>query len=251
MKKTLITLLALAGVACGATAGDYEYMDPTIDSGTYTLKTENWTTGDSTLYNYLYGVFVEGGTLTFNLNIHYAGGSCGHYQALLHVGQKDTGFSIYANGTTNLIVSSKNVTSAEQELANTGLVSGANTVAITLTGNNIDQTAAVTFVVNGTAYDNAANASGEKDVKDLKWSDMGWNTNNGEAAKYSINNVAPGWANYSSNEGELNKAAAITTLTSGSVSFTQGLGAVILPEPATATLSLLALAGLAVRRRRK
>ncbi len=40
MKKTLIALMALTGVAIGA-----------VESGSYTLKMDQWTTGDSTLYD--------------------------------------------------------------------------------------------------------------------------------------------------------------------------------------------------------
>ncbi len=238
MKKTLIALLALAGVAAAAEP-TWSYDDPTIQAGSYTLKMDNWTTGDSTLYDYLYGVFVEGGTLTFNLNINYTGSNCGYYQALLHVGKKDTGFSIYANGGPNLIVSEKHNTGVGYEFS-TDMGTGDHVVTITLQGDATTRKADVSVVVDsGTELTK---------VDSLDWAKMEWDTASGEAAKYSINNVAPGWENYNDN----NKAANSTTLQSGSVAYTVGTGkAYLVPEPATATLSLLALAGLAARRRRK
>ena len=241
MKKTLIALMALAGVAAAA---EWVYETPTITSGSYELKMDNWTTGDSTLYDYLYGVFVEGGTLTFNLDINYTGTNCSHYQALLHVGQQNTGFSIFANGGPNIIVSPKHSTDGGYELS-TNLGTGSSTVAITLAGNAQTQQATATATVNGKAINESVT---------LSWDAMDWNTNNGEAAKYSINKVAPGYSgNYENkpNAETLIRPANTTTLTSGSVAFTAGTGkAILVPEPATATLSLLALAGLCARRRR-
>ena len=241
MKKTLIALMALAGVA---SAAEWVYETPTITSGSYELKMDNWTTGDSSLYGYLYGVFVEGGTLTFNLGINYTGTNCGHYQALLHVGQQNTGFSIFANGGPNIIVSPKHATNDAYELS-TNLGTGSSTVAITLAGNAQTQQATVTATVNGKAINDSVT---------LSWDAMGWNTNDGEAAKYSINKVAPGYSNNYDDKPDnqtLIRPANTTTLTSGSVTFAAGTGkAILVPEPATATLSLLALAGLCARRRR-
>lgn len=261
MKKTLIALMALAGAAFG----EVQYGPTTVDSGTYTINMDAAsTTKDSTLYDYLYGVFVEGGTLTLNLNINYAGGDAGAYQTLLHVGRKDTGFTIFANGKTNLIVSELHKTEAENELQASGsaLKEGANTVSITLTGNAETKTAAVSFVINNTPFANAVGTDGKKDVRDLSWDTMVWDTalsySVGDAkydekdtqnAKYSVNTAAPGWTKFDGNS--LVKEATVTTLTSGSATFTTGTGPVIVPEPTTATLSLLALAGLAARRRRR
>lgn len=229
MKKTLIALMALAGVAVGA-----------VESGSYTLKTDQWTTGDSTLYDYLNGVFNEGGTLTFDLVVSYTGSNCNAYQALLHVGAVDTGFSIYANGGPHVIVSEKHDTSDVHELQATGAEFAAkenNTLTVTLTG-IAKGTAAVSFTLNGVEYANdTVNEKGQKDVLDLTWDSMNWSTTEAERNKYSVNCKAPGYGSA--------QVAQSTRLVSGSATYTA------IPEPTTATLSLLALAGLAVRRRRK
>ncbi len=218
MKKTIVALMALAGIAAAA-----------VESGSYTLKMDNWTTNDATLYNYLNGVFNEGGTLTFDLVVNYTGNNCGAYQTLLHVGQYNTGFSIYANGGPNIIVSEKHNTDVKYELSDVIFETGDNTISVTLTGIAQGQ-AAVSFVKGDKTY-----AAGS--TSNLSWSAMGWNTTNGEAHKYSVNYGAPGYSTLT--------PATVTKLVSGSATYQAA------PEPATATLSLLALAGLAARRRRR
>ena len=227
MKKTLIALMTLAGIACGA-----ETVTPTINSGRYTLNMSSaYTLHAPELYNYLYGVFVEGGTLTFDLNIAYTGASATATEALLHVGGEGTGLSIYAINGTSLQICEKNDTSLGSTIA-AGLTEGTSAVAITLTGNANTKTADVSVSVNG----------GDTIVgtTSLSWSTMNWNTTTDDYGrqcdKYSVNCKAPGW--------ETHQVASITKLTSGTATYKA------IPEPATATLSLLALAGLCARRRR-
>ena len=236
MKKTLIALMALAGVA---SAAEWIYETPTIASGTHTLSWNNNKYNlNADLYNYLYGVFVEGGTITFNLNIDYTGETHTGTQGLLHVGGKDTGLYIAADTTDNIYVSLKNEV-ADTYKYDTTLVSGtANAVTITLVGDATNKSASVSVAVAGVTVDKTGV---------LSWDAMDWNTAvddyGRQCDKYSVNCLAPGWKD--------NSTATVTTLTSGSVTFVQGTGkAILVPEPATATLSLLALAGLCARRRR-
>ena len=229
MKKTLIALMALAGVAAAA--------EP-VASGSYTLNMSQWTTGDDTLYNYLYGAINEGGTLTFDLTINYDGTNCNAYQTLLHIGSKDAGISIMANGGPKLIIGEQHETSDypqyNHELGTPSLVTGSNLVSITIKGNETPGTASVAITMGGVVYSAAA---GTDHVADLEWDKMYWNTTNGEAAKYSVNVGAPGW--------DTLFPAQCTTLTAATATY------MAIPEPTTATLSLLALAGLAARRRRR
>ena len=75
---------------------------------------------------------------------------------------------------------------------------------------------------------------------------ISWPTDTAEINKYSIGNKVPGY-NTGAN-GILDSGSKIANL---SVSYTAAPAAPSVPEPATATLSLLVLAGLAARRRRK
>ena len=223
MKKyiTIAALLA-AGTACAQAE---------VESGTYTLNMANWTTDDSTLYNYLYGVFNEGGTLVFDLDIDYTGVNCGVYQALLHVGKVNTGFSIYANGGPHIIVSEQNNTDVNHELVSASFKSGDNDVQVTLKG-TAKGTASVSIDLNGIMYESA--------VDDLSWATMSWDTTTpGETAKYSVNCKAPGYSE---------QTAQTTTLTAATATYTAPV-----PEPSAFGLlaGVGALALVASRRRRR
>ncbi len=217
-----ITSLLAAGTLCASAA---------VESGSYTLNMNQWTLNDYTLYNYLYGAINEGGTLTFDLDINYTGTNCNAYQTLIHVGEKDTGMSIMANGGPHLIVGQKNLTDVSHELTTANLNTGTNDVLVVITGKTAG-TASVSITLNGTEYRDC--------VATWTWADMAWNTSGGENAKYSINCGAPGW-------GTLN-AAQTTTLTSAVATF------VAIPEPSAfgllAGLGALALAGTRRRRRK-
>ncbi len=232
MKKTLIALFALAGMASAATT--------MIESGSYTINaSDDWTTDNSTLYDYLNGAINEGGTLTFDLEVTYTGSNCEHYQCLLHVGAANTGMSIYANGGPNILVSEKHNTNSSEELTNiTAFVEGTNNITVTITGKETPGTASVAVTINGVEY---SQANGTAYISDLVWSDMDWSATESERNKYSVNCKAPGWNGANDQLADSNRlVSAIATYTA----------ATSVPEPATASLSLLGLAALMMRRRR-
>ncbi|MDO5473446.1 MAG: PEP-CTERM sorting domain-containing protein [Akkermansia sp.] len=223
MKKTIIALMVLAGAASAA-----------VQSGSYTLSMEQWTTDDSTLYDYLNGAFNEGGTLTLDLTVNYTGTNCNAYQTLLHVGQVDTGFSIYANGGPRIIISEKHNTDRSHESTTDVFETGTNNLTVTITGSSTPGTASVSVTKGDNTYT----------LHDLSWANMGWSTSADERNKYSVNVGAPGWENLT--------LAQSNTLTAATATFTAlPPSSPSVPEPTTATLSLLALAALAARRRRK
>ena len=226
-----------------ALAGSVLAEDTWVQSGSITLDYTNaprHVEGDATLYNYLYGVFQQGGSLTFATSITWDGTNCNAYQSILHVGRGTyggtaTGFSIYANGGPNLIVTERENTGSEHEATIKMIEDVANDVIITLTGLPETGSATASITINGE----------KQSVKNLTWDNMAWDTSENEAdrlkerIKYSLGQKAPG---YSDN--------LIRNLTIDSMTVTY-TAAPSIPEPATATLSLLALCGLASRRRRK
>lgn len=247
MKKSLILLLTLGGLAMGAE--DILWASPitttlsTNDVPGWTLNTQDYANKQSAVdaYDFLNGTFNEGGILTLTMNLTYdSTQSVNYYQSLLHVGQDGTGFSVYVNGTSHLIVTEKHDTNARHETKNAGaiLVNGDNTVVITLTGlmdDNGDPNgkASVSVSVNG---------GDAQSVDSLSWTTMGWNANDEtQRTKYSFGCKAPGWGN----DNKLGNHIAIVD-NKMVMEYTARI-----PEPATATLSLLALAGLAAHRRRR
>lgn len=86
-------------------------------------------------------------------------------------------------------------------------------------------------------------------VADMQQANGGWNFDN-----FSVTDAAGNSLTYTTDEDKIGKAGYFwveeTAFSPGSA-YTATLKALAIPEPTTATLSLLALAGLAARRRRK
>ena len=241
MKKTLIALMAMAGAAFGA---DYTAETAwTLDFGSEYTNGFQWNAKEG----YSYGtpwdiVAVEGGSQTSgNKRVHMAGGKFGSW---------DTDFQFTMNVTLGDTISASNNWPVFGEIAgsNTALRFGpytsandGNTVGLdgnvtkddsknnlvavepngtyTITLTKIGKE--VTVAVNGVATGYGVLAdSVSGNVTDIM---LGGNKNN----QYRINEVV-----HSASWSLLTPAPAV-------------------PEPTTATLSLLALAGLAARRRRK
>ena len=239
MKKTFITLLALAGVALGA---DYTVENVwSADFGTaYTggYQVSGTLTSVGTVWDV---VAVEGGTQTSgNKRVHMAGGVYGSWtddfeiSITLTLGDPITasnGWPVFAevagNGTSlrfgpytnagNYVSLDGNLTKGTTDTSFS--VASGETYTVTLTKIGT----AVTLAVDGTVVSDgtlASNVSGN--ITDIA---LGGDT----GSNYRINET-------------------VHSISYGLVTVAESP---VVPEPATATLTLLALAGLAARRRRK
>ena len=233
MKKTLITLMALAGVAL---AEDYTVENLwTIDFGSQYTNGYN-TTGKldnaGTFWDVSNYATADGVTTANNHRPHLAGGVYGSwaddFQFSITLTLGDTisasnGWPVFAtiagNGTAlrfgpytndgNTVDLDGNLTKAQGGLAS--VVAG-GTYTITLTKIGTDLTLAVDGVTTATGT-LASTVSGN--ITDIA---LGGDTGGAYRINETVHSISMG---------------------------------TIIPEPATATLSLLALAGLAARRRRK
>lgn len=184
---------------------------------TTVLKAVNfYETGTSVLYNWVTSANTvgSGAKLEFNMDLNLA--SANGWQTILHVGAQNQGLTLGVGPNGQLTFASNNDYALDAS-------------TLTLTSNTWTH---VCFTLeNGVASITA----GGNTVKVNSLSDIVWSNTEEQNTKYSIGVNAPGWTAYPLNT---------LQVANMSVSFT-------VPEPATATLSLLALAGLAVRRRRR
>lgn len=259
MKKTIIALLSLAGVAMADTFTwdanqDYSYTwdfsqantqdnntgvlggtvsntfvtEDVTDIGTAIKKGgaagQYWETDtNSFLYNAIETVTTAPSTLTVTLDYYYTGGTSWG-ENILHVGAGGTGLAFGLAAGGYMSVATGTATDSEFAAAKSDVQLTANewnTITFTLSNNQW------TATCNGVT-------SAAKTLGEVTWADT-----EAERNKYSIGIKAPGWS--SGATGLNDSGCKIANMT---VSYT-------VPEPATATLSLLALAGLAARRRRK
>lgn len=255
MKKTLIALIALAGMTCGADAYswdptqnytyEWDYSDNAVLGGT-----ESWTfttSEDVILGNTVTtatGVVAgwEAGTNTFLIDAinaansntqssltfstwYYWTGGTEWGETIFHAGSHNTGvtFALGA-GKIAFFTGSKDDTNTISAGVGTAIEENTWThISVTLSGGY------------WTAYINGEQTGEAQLLGDITWADS-----DAERNKYSIACQAPG---YTAQRG-LNDSGC--KMYGTKVSYTYNV-----PEPATATLSLLALAGLCARRRRK
>ena len=233
MKKTIIALLALGGIAMGATLDD----GAAFTSSTYTIDS-SWTEGGASVTLLLdvedfANLFDTATSSARPVFVSMSGSGTNVVGIAAHEGDRIIGATGVVAGDTydNLYTMSgddgdsvstidwNNVTSAALTMA---LETSASGTAWSLTVLNSD----------GTYTSKTASGSG------IRFSNMGDITNIAidtavVTQAYAFDGFIKGDAAYT-----LNKAAIEAASTS-------------VPEPTTATLSLLALAGLAARRRRK
>lgn len=272
MKKTIITLLAFAGAAFGevgskayvwVAAGDDTTENPSVGAsaavmgGTVfenkaTTATGNFgylsaysvhETGTDALYNAITAALTsttadltEATALTLNFCFAYGSTSSNTETQLIQIGQKDQGLGL------SLYKGEVYLTLGETRSTKLG---GVQVSVDSVNGNRLNEVS-ITFANGG--YTGYIKKEGDNDVFSnstfsgtLLASSVTWNTGNAsENKKYSIGMQAPGWTgeNLGSNSVLLKSASAT-------------IATYAVPEPTTATLSLLALAGLAARRRRK
>ena len=252
MKKTLIALLSLSGVAFSATVGEIDTTDATLKSY-FNFDEGNTRTAGSLTWQERPVWNADGYGVSTATNAHpYTTGA----------GLKaSTGFTVSfdinnAQNGTLLSMTTGNMSQAWRSLSITmtdgtvsaqfhGNTAGAVTYAIanpdvtwttlTLVGSATGNTLALDFYVDGNyigtnSTNNASNFVGEI----INKMQFGYFGDSSKSAPTNIDNILV-----------YNRALTADEVMALTVEPTT------VPEPATATLSLLALAGLAVRRRRK
>ncbi len=252
MKKTLIAAVLLLGLAAGTQAETTYFTDlsqtTTVNGLTFTLAESGLSTITATDTALLYTANTDNQaaasiTFTFDLTAVKAA---------------------YADGTinanTNTALVSINYGGANTNNAGIG-INNAHTLisvvsdagAVTGSPQHVEQTATATYTANGREYVTYTLTSNSlAAANDVK----GWTAYNASGTQLG---QAPGY--YSSSEAyravdsffintDFVTAVAITNYALTDADTIASISANI-PEPATATLSLLALAGLATRRRRK
>ena len=252
MKKTLIALMALAGVATGATTTTEWSFDNTLSSTGGVEATGTWVAGQNGNAAATYGTDTTYGTYLILDNAGYVKVSNTYWSTgdgKLQLGSADTSFTISA------VVSFDAIPAAGTQ------------VFILGTSNNHDEGFA--FTLDGgklgiTAKSVAHHTLSSMDALSANtWYTLSvtYDASTNEA-DFSVNGTSVGTYTVPADAG-FDPAEANTGLAIGSASTgqTQGLwsGKIAslsitttapIPEPTTATLSLLALAGLAARRRR-
>ncbi len=259
MKKTIIALMALSGVALGEYSWDaskdysytWDFSQDNTQNGktgvlggtvTNTFATESITgigtaikEGDangkywevdtnSFLYDAITAATTTAATLTLTVDYYWTGAQWG--ENILHIGCNSTGI---AYGLSNGYISMTTGTAQDDQFA-------AAKTDLRLTANSWNT---ITFTLSNNEW-TATLGGVTSDAKTL--GAVSWDASEAERNKYSIGVKAPGWD--SGATGLNDSGCKIANMT---ISYT----AAPIPEPTTATLSLLALASLAARRRRK
>ena len=264
MKKTLIALMALAGVAVGAAestsytwdvngfsdlggakSGEFGTTTYSPTKGAYAgqeltvLNSSSYQeTGTATLYNWINDAML--GNSTFVIEGDISIGTSTGSVTLVHIGRAGIGLTLGVNGTS-LVLTNGDVNSG------TSITLGSISVNSNATNSwymtdfyvSIGKGGVVEYSIGGaertqattnfttTWVDGTTPAGGNPDDYAVE-----------QNYRYSIGFKAPGWTG--------NSALSSNFTTTGIT-----ISTLPIPEPAAATLSLLALCGLAARRRRK
>lgn len=236
MKKTFITLLALAGVASAATTQVWD-LSQSVTSGDFLydastgLFTDN-TEVDGTVLNSVNGSDQIQTNITFTLNLTAAQTVTGYTQLLKMDMGGDIGLALTTTGLAgswgDSTSSSRGSVTFETLLADSGVfsdVEGNKYITLTFVetyGSGVQVWSNTTKLIDDTGLKSSGNTS---------LTSIYVNSGYIEALQF---------------ETEWKGDAIVDT----NVAF-NATAMPLIPEPATATLSLLALAGLAARRRRK
>ncbi len=178
---------------------------------------------NSFLYDAITAATTTAATLTLKVDYYWTGAEWG--ENILHVGRSDSGI---AYGLSNGYISMTTGTAQDDQFA-------AAKTDLRLTANAWNT---ITFTLSNNQW-TATLGGVTSEAKTL--GAVSWDASEAERNKYSIGIKAPGW-----NSGATGLNDSGCKIANMSIAYT----AAPIPEPTTATLSLLALAGLAARRRR-
>ena len=240
MKKTLITLLALAGTAFAGTGtitlSGIDANAPIVATSELTLANLTTIVSKANTNKALLGITVDGGVdsegvekadYNWSASVGSWSGTCE-----LHIYNKKGGETISGNAASSFTYSVEGSTSSfniKNYFSLENAVKGAITFAYA--GANATQAAEGTAVVLSVVYEDGT-------VKSLY----------GISSSYKYSSNTPVAITY--NTDLLNAPVVTTNVDWSESSLVAAHKSLLVPEPATATLSLLALAGFAARRRR-
>ena len=263
MKNTIIVLLSLAGVAAGNTVvytwdyssnnavidgdahGSFNTVDYTPNTGNYagtTITTLKYTSGGSTdspnwyetntdvFYNAINKAMAGEVTLTISGAISTGTETTGRYTTILHVGSNDKGLTLGLQGNTLTLTNANVGTPNGVAMGTIALNSDSgNTYRLIDFSVTLGKEGVVTYSIGGSETQQASS----------KFT-TNWSTTIQDNYQYTIGSFLPGDTTNDYYVGKWWGNLAPLTVTVTEV-----------PEPTTATLSLLALMGLAARRRRR
>ena len=262
MKKALIALLSMTCIAMGdvvytwdfstddaimggSTEGSFVTKDYTPNQGVYrgetittlyytaggTTSTKHWyETGTNVFYNAINDAIAGKVTLTISGAVSTGTRTDSSYQTILHIGSNDKGLSLGLAGE-ELRLTNANVGSPGLTLGSLDVNSDANkSYYLTNFSVTIGKGGAVSYSIGGADEETAENYTFKTN----------WSTTLSDNYQYTVGSFLPGGTSSDHYMGKYWGSLAPLTVTIKTI-----------PEPTTATLSLLALAGLAARRRRK
>ena len=235
MKRTLITLLALAGVAMG---GSVTYTSDDFTNGAITLDANFFKSGETAKYDYILDLKVDAIVSTL----------VNPTTALVH-NSAVTLSSFVSGGTTQRIGIGNYGTYGVCLQTTNGNNFGSTVIAAS--GNSFSAVSDATNEL--TKYNNVWYILSNKDW----WEDVSAATLTvsgcGDASYSAVLSVTKEGSVYDVVNVQNNTSGRITTFgdtTTFQINTNFVNSVTLIPEPATATMSLLALAGLAARRRR-
>lgn len=262
MKKTIIALMALAGVAAAGTTS------PTVvafgNSDTSALKAAHPFITDAF---YVHGTsnpsitLSNGDVISFSTDgATYAGGTDGSVEKSWGNSAAITEMNA-ALGLTSGFTAADFSTGSDIYYTATGNSGSKSSITLTLNSANVGDTITLFVTAASRAQHTAGFSITGLAADSITLSYAGLNGNGFTAASgNSVNYSADLAGNWSPNTESVMIYKVTGVLESTSLTMAQGgtvkngwqtLSYVVVPEPTTATLSLLALAGLAARRRRK
>ena len=271
MKKTLIALMALASVAMADTVLEYDFTgtspwSPTIGSGSSLKQTEGWSIADGNLtysgdqgqYKGLYNgddhnraiyanTTLKDWDFTIHATITLPGSNAGLAQFFgENFATNRSAYGLYVGKDGSYGIKFSYVTRNAEDTANITTYVTYSADLATLQGLGVSNTTGVAQTY-GLSYvgGNLSLTLGGVDIT----SALTWSSTNAEMVETSLSDYykSQNYEGFNLKKFGYANEIGVSSVASGSTIHNVKL----IPEPATATLSLLALAGLAARRRRR